>query len=68
MFRIEIHDLIENDICDERFRADSGGVIKSFPFKLVGVVAEDLALACGGADLWFDPEHDGNILIRMQAI
>jgi hypothetical protein len=35
---------------------------------VVGVVAEDFALAGGGADLGFDAEQDRDVLIGMEAV
>jgi hypothetical protein len=51
---VKVVDLVKDDIGEEAFGADGGRVVEGFSPELVGVVAEDLALAGGGADFGFD--------------
>ena len=65
---IKVRNLIQDDIGQQAFGSDGGAVIEGFAAEVVGVVAEDVALAGGGADFVFDAEQHRNILIGMQSV
>ena len=68
MYSIKIRNLVQNDRCQQAFGSDGGAVVEGFVTEVVGVVAEDIAMAGGTAGILFDAQKDGNILIGMQAI
>lgn len=65
---VEIRNLIENHIGDEPLGADGGAIIQGFAAKVMGILAENFALACGGADLTFDAKQDGDVLVRVKSV
>lgn len=65
---VEIRNLIEDHIGDEPFGADGRAVVQGFAAEVMRVVAENFALACGGADLVFDAEQDRDVLVRVKTI
>ena len=68
VLRVEIGDLVENDISEQGFGADRGRIEKRFFPEIVRVLAEDLTLAGGGADFGFDTEHHRDVLVGMEAV
>ena len=54
MSDIEVTDQVENDFGDEGFGADGGRIEERLTAEGMRVVAEDFALAGGGADLGFN--------------